>query len=301
MRSICVMKYHSVNNPMFRPPAEADSLILQVDQGCPHNCCTFCGMYSGVRYYSLSLEEVGGIIASEGRRYSGVQRIFLADGDVMRRSFEELRAILEMLNERFPRLARVGVYANGSSIGEKSDEELRDLRGLKLHTLYMGLESGDEGVLKRCGKGERVEQMVSAGVKAQECGLRMSVMVLLGLGGVERTSEHALHTAEAVNKMQPRLLSALRVVPIEGTRLYEDVEEGRFCQLTERQVVEELRSIVSGLELKSTVFRANHSSNVVPLEGRLPKDRERLLAEMDGLLRSGRLDEGSPGVVSQWL
>lgn len=296
-----MMSYRIANNPLFRPPAEADSLILQVDQGCPYNRCTFCGMYRGLPYRRLSLDEVQDLVADESRHCPEAQRIFLADGDVMRRPFDELRAIMGMLNERFPRLARTGLYANGSSIGAKSEHQLRTLRSLKLHTLYMGLESGDEDVLRRCRKGETAAQMVNAGIKAQDCGLRMSVMVLLGLGGADRATHHAEHTAEALNRMRPRLLSALRVIPVKGTELYDDALNGRFRQLTEYQVVQELRNIVGGLDLNGTVFRANHSSNVVPLEGRFPRDRERLLAEMDSLLTSGTLDEQSPGAMPLWL
>jgi len=290
-----------VNHPLFRPPAEAESLILQVDQGCPHNRCTFCGMYRGLRYQRRSIDDVRSLIRREARRFPDAQRVFLADGDVMRRPFEELREILAILGERLPRLARTSLYANGSSIGAKSEQQLRDLRTLKLHTLYMGLESGDEDILQRCRKGETAEEMVRAGVAAQTAGLRMSVMVLLGLGGADHTAEHVQHTAAALNRMQPRLLSALRVIPIEGTELHEDVVHGRFRQLTERQVVQELRALIEKLELTATVFRANHSSNVVPLEARLPRDKNRVLAELDALLAAGGLDDLTPGRTPIWL
>ena len=291
----------AVNNPLFRPPAEADSLILQVDQGCPYNQCIFCGMYRGLRYRRLPIADVRTMVARESNRNSEATRIFLADGDVMRRPLDELRDVLIMLNESFPRLARVSLYANGTSIAAKSNEELCTLRHLKLHTLYMGLESGDDEILKRCCKGETAAQMVRAGVAAQAAGLRMSVMILLGLGGSDRSQEHTKRTAEALNLMQPRLLSALRVIPIEGTELHDDVAAGSFRQLTEREVVQELRDLIDRLRLTSTVFRANHSSNVVPLEGRLPRDRERLLSELDGLLASGTLDSESAGPMPLWL
>jgi radical SAM superfamily enzyme YgiQ (UPF0313 family) len=290
-----------VNNPLFRPPAEADSLILQVDQGCPYNRCTFCGMYRGMRYRRRAIDEVRAIVIAESRGYPDAQRVFLADGDVMRRPFEELQAILGMLNEHLPRLSRVSLYANGSSIASKSPEQLVALRALKLHTLYMGLESGDEAVLQHCRKGETAAQMVAAGVAAQAAGLRMSVMVLRGLGGAEHTAAHVAHTAAALNRMQPRLLSALRVIPIQGTELHDDAVNGRFRQLTEYQVVEELREIVARLELAGTVFRANHSSNVIPLEARFPRDKPRLLAELDELLSAGPLDRRTPGRQPLWL
>jgi len=290
-----------MNHPLFRPPGEADSLILQIDQGCPHNRCTFCGMYRGLRYHCLPLSQINTLISAEARRHPGAPRIFLADGDVMRRPFEDLQAILNLLDERFPRLARVSLYANGSSIAAKSEPQLRALRSLKLHTLYMGLESGDEAILKRCHKGETARQMIEAGVRAQTAGLRMSVMVLLGLGGTAGSGQHVEHTAAAINGMQPRLLSALRVIPVAGTELYEQAASGDFRPLTEWEAVRELRDLIDRLEVQSTVFRANHSSNVVPLEGRLPRDKERLLAELDGLLASGALDKASPGPVPLWL
>lgn len=290
-----------MNNPGFRPPAEADSLILQVDQGCPHNCCTFCGMYRSLQYRSLTISEVRALITKESRRHPEAKRVFLADGDVMRRPFSELRDILGMLNESLPGLARVNLYANGSSIAAKSHEELRTLRSLKLHTLYMGLESGDENILKRCHKGETAAQMVQAGTAAQAAGLRMSVMILLGLGGADHSREHAELTAQALNRMQPRLLSALRVVPIPETELYDEVVGASFRQLPEYEAVRELRHLISRLELGSTVFRVNHSSNVVMLEGRLPRDKQRLLLTLDEMLAANALDRKSPGPMPLWL
>lgn len=290
-----------MNNPLYRPPAEANSLIIQVDRGCPHNRCTFCGMYKQVKFERRTIDQCLAMISTESRRYPSEQRIFLADGDVMSRPFEELQAILLMLNEQFPQLARVSVYANGSSIAAKTESELCELRKLKLHTLYMGLESGDEEILKHCLKNESAEAMVSAGMAAQKAGLRISVMVLLGLGGAKLSVRHAEATASALNRMQPRLLSALRVVPVPGTALYREAAAGTFLQVTEWGAVNELRNLISRLELSSTVFRANHASNVIPLEGRLPRDKERLLAGLDSLLKSDELDRTSPGAMPLWL
>jgi radical SAM superfamily enzyme YgiQ (UPF0313 family) len=289
------------NNPQFRPPAEADSLILQVDHGCPYNRCTFCGMYRNIRFRRLELPEIGCLIAAEARADASVRRVFLADGDVMRRTFDELSAILKTLQRHFPGLTRVNTYATGSAIAGKTDDQLRALRADKLHTLYMGLESGDEDTLRRVRKGEDAGVMVEAACRAQSCGLRMSVMVLLGRGGTEQTQAHIEGSIQALNAMQPRLLSALRVVPVPGTELFEDEKAGRFSQVSERGVVEELRRLIEGLDLRNTVFRANHSSNVVPLEARLPRDRLRLLAKLEALLASNMLDANSPGCLPMML
>jgi radical SAM superfamily enzyme YgiQ (UPF0313 family) len=236
-----------LNQPQFRPPAEAESLILQVDQGCPYNGCTFCGMYKQVRYQRRSLPEIRKMIEVEARGNPAVNRVFLADGDVMRRPFEELEAILRELAAKFPLLARVNTYATGRGITEKTGAELRALHALKLNTLYMGLESGDAETLRRVNKGETGEAMVEAGRLAQASGLKLSVMILLGLGGFERTRPHALETATALNRLQPRLLSALRVVPVPGTGLHADVVAHRFQPLTELQVVQEMRVLVQNL------------------------------------------------------
>lgn len=241
------------------------------------------------------------MIALEAAEAPYTQRVFLADGDVMRRPVEELEAILRELAARLPCLARVNAYATGSGIMAKSADELRRLRSLKLHTLYLGLESGDEKTLRMVKKGETADQMVQAGILAQASALKLSVMILLGLGGVARTEMHAVETAAALNRMQPRLLSALRVVPVPGTELHDELKAGRFLVLTERQVVEELRRMVGNLVLTNTLFRANHTSNPIPLEARFGRDKLRLLAELDGLIRSGALDSATPGRTPLWL
>lgn len=233
--------------------------------------------------------------------YPETTRVFLADGDVMNLPFEKLRMILQFLQEKFPRLNRVNTYANGSSILAKSEQELMTLYNLKLQTLYMGLESGDEATLRLMNKKDTVEEMIYAGKRAQAVGLKMSVMILLGLGGRKRSAEHAKATADALNRMQPRLLSALRVVPVPGTLLYRKAADRNFELPTEHEIVEELRMIIENLELKGTVFRANHSSNIIPLKARLPNDKSSLLQLLDGILESGSLDKTSPGIMPMAL
>ena len=287
------MKYEE---PLFRPPAEAESLIFQVALGCPHNRCRFCGMYKTVKYRLRPESEVLAEIAEAGVRNPETTRVFLADGDVMALPFDRLKTYLEALGSAFPRLCRVNVYANGSSILGKNASQLETLRKLKLHTLYMGLESGSQEVLDLFGKTERVDEMTAAVISAQKLGFRCSVMILIGLGGQTLREEHILRTAFALNCMQPVLLSALRFIPVPGLIL-----PTGYVPVTEFQAVGELREIIGRLELKHTVFRANHTSNPVPLSGRLPQDRELLCRELSVQLASGSLDEDGPGALPLFL
>ncbi|MEI7900552.1 MAG: radical SAM protein [bacterium] len=279
---------------LFRPPAEAESLIFQVALGCPHNTCRFCAMYKGVPYRVRPQEEVLDEFAQAARRHPQERRIFLADGDVMALSFERLRVMLEALNRLFPHLARVNLYANGSSILAKSAAELETLRQLKVNTLYVGIESGDEELLRKVGKGETAAGMCEAVQRAQAAGLKGSVMVLLGLGGREGSARHAEATAAILNRMQPRLLSALRLVDVPGTAMYKG-----YQTVSEYEAVSELVCLLRGLELEKTVFRANHTSNPVPLEGRFPKDRDALISLLETLLP--RLDKTGPGRLPFYL
>ncbi|MDD2600557.1 MAG: radical SAM protein [Kiritimatiellae bacterium] len=273
---------------LFRPPAEARSLIFQVAYGCPHNTCRFCAMYKGVLYKLRPQVEVFAEFARAAQRYPQTRRVFLADGDVMALSFERLRSMLEELNRLFPRLARVNLYANGRSILSKSDLELSALRRLKLSTLYLGLESGDEELLLKVDKGESAAGMCLAVQRAQRAGFKCSVMILLGIGGCEGSACHADATAALLNRMQPRLLSALRFIDVPGTDMYPG-----YQTLSEFGAVSELIRILQGLELEKSVFRANHSSNPVPLEGRFPRERDALIALLLELLP--RLDQHGPG------
>lgn len=282
--------------PLFRPPAEADSLIFQVAYGCPHNSCRFCMMYKTVRYQERPLEKVLAEIKAAGRNYADARRVFLADGDVMFLDYSALKSILTALNQTLPGLARVNVYANGTAIMAKTAGQLRELRDLKLNTLYLGLETGDQKLLDLVNKRETVDAMVTAVRLAQDCGFKCSVMALLGLAGKNGSASHAQQTAAALNRMQPRLLSFLRFIEVPGVSMFPGYEA-----VTEYEAVRELRQMLAALELERTVFRANHSSNPAPLEGRFPQDKQKLLKEVDSLLRSSRLDRQGPGHLPFWL
>lgn len=283
--------------PLFRPPAEADSLIFQVAYGCPHNCCRFCLMFKGVRYEVRQIDEILSEIEKAARIYPEQRRFFLADGDVMALPFDMLTRILTKLNQCFPNLARINTYANGSSILAFSKEQLAKFHGLKLNTVYVGLETGSQELLDKVCKKEKVEDMVKAVQLVQSLGMKASVMVLLGLAGKNGSEEHAIKTAEALNQMQPRLLSALRFVEFPGkTKMFDG-----YKSCTEYEIVSELYMLIQHLELDKTVFRANHASNPVPMEGRFPNDKARILAELDYLITRGRLDRKDPGHLPLWL
>ncbi len=274
--------------PLYRPPAEAGSLILQAAYGCAHNRCTFCGMYKGVRYQVRPEAELFGEISEAARLYPETRRVFLADGNALGLGYDRLRPLLERLAEAFPRLARINLYANCRSIAALTDGELTGLRRLKLNTLYTGLESGSQRVLDLVHKGESAAETVRQVRRAEAAGFTCSVMVLVGLGGQSYSEEHADATAAALNLMRPTLLSALRVIP-------PGVLFDGFRELTEYQAVGELHRLIGLLELERTVFRADHPSNPAPLAGRFPQDKYRLLVELEATRRGGLLDRDGPG------
>ncbi|MCP4180821.1 MAG: radical SAM protein [bacterium] len=276
--------------PLFRPPSEANSLIIQVAFGCPHNTCLFCPMYKSVKYHLKKQNEVFSDIEELSRIYPDTRRIFLADGDVMVLSFNYLKQILIKLNEVFPKLTRISLYANGSSILSKTIEELRTFKKLKLHTLYMGLESGDDEVLRLVEKSETSEKMIKAAHHLEAAGLRLCVFALLGLGGKERSYEHALKTAEVINQMSPKIFTILRFVKVDGTKMYRGFET-----VSEYESVLELYNMINGLELKNTIFRSDHSSVPIALSGRFPNDKELLLSGLKDLLNGSILDKNSEG------
>lgn len=290
------MAHPHYTDRVFRPPAEADSLILQIAIGCPHNTCRFCGMYKGIAYRPLALADMLDQVRRGAQWQPQAQRIFLADGDVMALPYATLRTVLQACCEAFPRLTRVGVYANGSSLAARTPQELAELHRLKLSTAYVGLETGDDSLLRRVGKQETGESAIRGVRNLQAAGAKASVMVLLGLGGRQGSDRHIAETVAVLNRMQPRLLSALRLVEVPGTTMYDGYETA-----SEYQSVRELRTLIADLEMSRTVFTANHVSIPFPVKGRLPHDRTRLVAELDAILQSGRLDRRSPGPLPAYL
>lgn len=272
--------------PVFRPPSEADSYLLHVTYGCSHNECSYCAMYLTKRFSLRPETEVLEDIAEAGRRMPDTRRVFLLDGDALTAPTRRLVPVLQALRTAFPDLQRVGSYANAISINAKSDAELGELKSLGLSIAYLGLETGHEETSRKIVKGATIEEQVRAVQRAQAAGIKMSVMVLLGIAGRSASLEHARDTARVLNAMDPRFVSCLCVTPVPGTPLHAQVESGAFELPSPPEILEELRVLVAGLELSATVFRSNHASNWLPLGGRLPADKQRLLAAID-LARAG--------------
>lgn len=274
---------------IFRPPSEADSLLLQVTIGCSHNQCDFCAMYRDKQFRVRKLADIIRDIELARDDFGpAVRRVFLCDGDAFVLSPDVLTAILVRLHECFPELQRVGIYANARDILAKSDEELALLHSQRLDIVYLGLESGSDRILRDNHKGATAEQTVKAVNKAQSAGIKASVIYLLGLGGAELWEENALASAKAVSRMNPAYLSALTVTVIPGTPLHTRMTKGEFTLPDPAGFLKELRLFLEHTNVKATVFRSNHASNYLALAGRLPRDKSRLLREIDEALEQNR-------------
>jgi radical SAM superfamily enzyme YgiQ (UPF0313 family) len=270
---------------MYRPPSEARSYILQATIGCSHNLCTYCDMYRDKEFRERELSEVLEDIREAARAVPLTRKVFVADGDALVMGTRRWLSILDAVAASFPRLRRVSAYATARNILEKSDEDLRALRTGGLSLLYIGPESGDDVTLKRIVKGNTFRDHVVAAERARAAGMKLSVIVLLGAGGVERTEEHARGTAELITKMDPDYLSALTLTVIPGTPIHRMMETGRFRLPDVEGLLAELRTMVAESEPTRAVFRTNHASNYLALEGRLPRDRDRIVSSIDAALR----------------
>ena len=280
------MRYHGT---VIRPPSEADSYLLQITYGCSHNRCAFCGTYPDKPFQVRPLNEVLEDIAMAARRMPDVRRVFLCDGNSLVLDMDRLTTVLDALNEAFPLLRRIGIYANARDILAKSPEDLATLRAKGLELIYLGLESGSDEVLRRVDKGANAADMVAAVVRAKEAGFRVSVIALLGLGGVDLSDQHADATAEVVNAMDPQYLSTLTLMLVPGTPLHRQWEAGEFRLPEPEGLLGELRRVLAGTSgLTRCVFRTNHASNYVPLAGTLCRDKQRLLDSLDAALTRGK-------------
>jgi radical SAM superfamily enzyme YgiQ (UPF0313 family) len=269
---------------LYRPPSESDAYILQATIGCSWNHCTYCDMYSDktfrVRDLAATLEDLD----AAGRVHGDdVEKLFVADGDALVLPMADWLAILERARRVFPRLRRVSCYAMARNVIAKTDAELRELRAAGLSLLYIGPESGDDPTLKRIAKGDDAAAHVLAAERAHAAGMQLSVIALLGIA-MDRSEEHARATAELVTRMNPAFFSALTVTIVPGTPLAQLAKKGRFEVPAVPALLGELRTMVSEARPTGAVFRTNHASNYLPLGGQLPRDRERIVAVIDGAL-----------------
>jgi len=276
--------------PVFRPPSEAQSLIFQVTIGCSQNQCAFCGMYKGKSFRVRPVEEVLGEIAGIPERFrSGIGRVFLADGDALVYPHDGLVAILDALSSTFPGLTRVGAYASPRSLTTKSAEQLAALREKRLRILYFGLESGDDQTLLSANKGYTADRMAELALMARTAGMKLSVTAILGLAGKARSLQHAHATAQWVNRVNPEYFSLLTLFHRHNDRFVRSLE-----QCTRRDLMLEVREMLLHLNPKRTILRSNHVSNFLELAGSYPKDRERLIADLDGAMAKA---ERMPGFL----
>jgi len=271
--------------PLYRPPSEARSLIFQVTIGCSWNKCLFCAMYKGKRFRVRPFEEVEKDIIEMSWLQPHTRKVFLADGDVLAADTDYIIKVLDLINNRFPNLERISSYAGPTNLMEKRVDELREFKKRKLDILYLGIESGSDAVLKKICKGAGSEQIIEGCRKAIDAGLRMSTIILLGLGGVRGSYDHAKDSAKVVNAINPHFLACLTLMLGPYADVYEKkLMGGDFKLLDKMQSLIELRWFVEDLEVSDCRFGTEHASNYLPLNGDLPGDKDRILKLIDKAL-----------------
>lgn len=280
---------------IIRPPSEADSIILQVTVGCSHNKCTFCGTYKGERFKIKDDAIIDADIRYAAKHMSFLRRLFLADGDALIIPQPRLLRIFNRIREEMPWIQRIGLYGNAKSILRKSPQELEELRALGLGIVYLGLESGDAEVLREIKKGMPPERMVEAAKRVRAAGLKLSVTVLLGIAGRERSLAHARATGEVLSAMDPNYVGALTVMVLPNTELGQKVSEGRFELLEPQELLTELREMLRCTHLTMGLFLSNHASNYLPIKVKMPAGKERALELIDEALA------GNVRLKPEWL
>lgn len=275
---------------VYRPPSEAYSLIIQVTIGCSHNSCTFCPMYSDKNFRMRTFEDVFRDLQGARREYSRVERIFFADGDALCLNTEKLLQLLGAVQAIFPECTRVGIYGRADNILRKSDDELRQLKEAGLGIIYLGAESGSSEVLRRVHKSETPDNMIKAVRRAEKSGIPVSVTFISGLGGRELMEEHAIETGKMIGAMGASYVGLLTLMLAPGTPLFNDVQSGKFQQLSTKEVMKELELILNNANCeKDCVIRSNHASNRLVLRGTLPRDKERLLSQVHGAMSDEKM------------
>lgn len=269
---------------IYRPPSEADSLILQVTIGCSHNKCTFCGSFKDKKFRLRTLEEVREDV-EEAKAYARyIRKVFIADGDALVIPQKRLIPIIELIRDAFPKLERIGIYGNTKSILKKSVEELKALKELGVGIIYLGVESGDQVVLDRVCKGTTLEKTAEAARRVKEAGIILSVTVLLGLGGVERSTIHAEETGKFLSKIDPDYVGALSVIIVPSTPLAEEAKRGTFKVPNPYMLLEELAIMIKHTNVTHTFFASNHASNYLPVKAWLPEEKEKILKSIQYVL-----------------
>ena len=270
---------------IFRPPSEAESLILQVTVGCSYNRCTFCGAYREKTFRIKRFEEIKEDIDEVSSYSPRIERVFLADGDALIIPQKELIRILSYLKAKLRGLERVGIYANAKDILRKSVEELKALKELGLGIIYLGLESGDPEVLKRIKKKGTVDQVIQAARRVKGSGILLSVTVILGLGGVEGSQIHAKETAKVLSEMDPDYAGALSLMIVPGTSIEREIDAGKLILPTPFGLIQELETMIENSHMTHCFFASNHASNYLPLRIQLPDEKEEALRRIREVLK----------------
>ena len=271
--------------PIYRPPSEADSLLIQATVGCPHNKCTFCMVYKkGPRFRVRPVTEICRDIDAAFDCYGPkVRSIFFPAGNSIAMPTEALAAVCRYGAAKFPELRRMTVYGSSQFIVHKGLARMKLLCDAGLTRIHVGLESGDDVVLKRVKKGTSAAEQVAAGQMVKKAGIQLSEYVILGLGGAERSTAHALKTAQAVNAMEPDFVRLRTLVPKINTLLLHQIKKGRFQLLSPHEVLRETRLLIENLTA-TTILTSDHYTNYLNLSGRLPEDKQKLLDRIDRAL-----------------
>jgi radical SAM superfamily enzyme YgiQ (UPF0313 family) len=279
----------------IRPPSEAFSILLQVTLGCSHNKCTFCGTYKDKRFNIKDDRIILSDILFASKYMKKQDRVFLMDGDSLIIPQKRLMWILDRIKEHLPWVKRVGAYANTKGIRMKSLEELIQLKENGLGILYLGVETGDDELLKEIRKGTSAQHLINMGRKVKEAGIKLSATVLLGIAGRKRSLQHAKATGELLSAMDPNYVGALTVMLIPGTLLHDDFITGKFELPTEMELLLELRKMIEHTNLSRGLFFSNHASNYLPVKARLPKGKQQTLDLIDSAL------QGQIALKPEWM